>query len=108
MRPGSVVVDLAASGLGGNVEGSVAGQTVVTGNGVTVVGAANLPSRLATSASQAFSRNVAALVGQLTSDGALAIDLTDEIQQGVVVTHRGEIVHPATAAVVSDSERATT
>jgi NAD(P) transhydrogenase subunit alpha len=108
MRPGSVVVDLAASGLGGNVEGSVAGQTVVTGNGVTVVGAATLPSRLATSASQAFSRNVAALVGQLTSDGALAIDLTDEIQQGVVVTHRGEIVHPATAAVVSDSERATT
>ena len=44
--------------LGGNVEGSVPGETVVTGNGVTVVGAANLPSRMPTSASQAFSRNV--------------------------------------------------
>jgi len=108
MRPGSVLVDLAASSLGGNVEGSVAGQTVVTGNGVTVVGAANLPSRLSTSASQAFSRNVAALVGQLTKDGELAIDLTDEIQQGVVITHRGEIVHAAAAAAVSDSERAAT
>ena len=108
MRPGSVLVDLAASSLGGNVEGSVAGQTVVTGNGVTVVGAANLPSRLSTSASQAFSRNVAALIGQLTKDGALAIDLTDEIQQGVVITHRGEIVHAAAAAAVSDSERAAT
>jgi NAD(P) transhydrogenase subunit alpha len=105
MRPGSVLVDLAASSLGGNVEGSVAGQTVVTGNGVTVVGASGLPSRLATSASQAFSRNVAALVGQLVSDGALAIDLTDEIQQGVVVTHRGEIVHPAIAAALSDDAK---
>jgi proton-translocating NAD(P)+ transhydrogenase subunit alpha len=108
MRPGSVLVDLAASSLGGNVEGSVPGQTVVTENGVTVVGAANLPSRLATSASQAFSRNVAALIGQLTKDGALAIDLTDEIQQGVVITHRGEIVHAAAAAAVSDSEKAAT
>ena len=108
MRPGSVLVDLAASSLGGNVEGSVPGQTVVTDNGVTVVGAANLPSRLSTSASQAFSRNVAALIGQLTKDGALAIDLTDEIQQGVVITHRGEIVHAAAAAALSDSEKAAT
>ncbi|MDQ2838717.1 MAG: Re/Si-specific NAD(P)(+) transhydrogenase subunit alpha [Actinomycetota bacterium] len=106
MRPGSVIVDLAASSLGGNVEGSVAGETVLTGNGVSVVGAANLPSRLATSASQAFSRNVSALVNHLTADGALAIDLTDEIAQGVVITHGGKIVHAAAAAAVATSEGA--
>jgi NAD(P) transhydrogenase subunit alpha len=104
MRPGSVLVDLAASALGGNVEGSQPGETVVTGNGVTVVGAANLPSRLPTSASQAFSRNVSALVTHLTADGALAIDLTDEIAQGVVITHGGEIVHPGVATAVAASE----
>lgn len=104
MRPGSVIVDLAASTLGGNVEGSVVGETVHTDNGVTIVGASNLPSRLATSASQAFSRNVSALVSHLSSDGALAIDLSDEIAQGVVVTLDGVIVHQAVAAVVSNSE----
>jgi NAD(P) transhydrogenase subunit alpha len=51
---------------------------------------------------------VAALVGQLVSDGELAIDLTDEIQQGVVVTHRGEIVHQAIAAALSDNAKAAT
>ncbi|MDQ1742891.1 MAG: H+-translocating transhydrogenase subunit alpha, partial [Pseudonocardiales bacterium] len=101
MRPGSVVVDLAASQLGGNVEGSVPGQTVLTANGVRVVGATNLPARMATSASQALSRNMAALVGHLVRDGELAIDLDDEIQRGVVISHRGEIVSPGVAAVVS-------
>lgn len=101
MRPGSVVVDLAASRLGGNVEGSVPGQTVLTGNGVRLVGATNLPARMATSASQALSRNMAALVGHLVRDGELAIDLDDEIQRGVVISHRGEIVSPGVAAVVS-------
>ncbi len=104
MRPGSVIVDLAASSLGGNVEGSVAGETVRTENGVSVVGATNLPARLATSASQAFSRNVSALVIQLTTDGSLDIDLTDEIAQGVLITRDGEIVHPGVAAAVSSSE----
>lgn len=104
MRPGSVVVDLAASPLGGNVEGSVAGETVLTGNGVSVLGAANLPSRLATSASQAFSRNVAALVSHLTADGALALDPADEITQGVLITHGGQIVHAGVATAVTNSE----
>ncbi|MGI8667246.1 MAG: NAD(P) transhydrogenase subunit alpha [Jatrophihabitans sp.] len=106
VRPGSVVVDLAASDLGGNVEGSQPGQTVVTANGVSVVGASNLASRLATSASQAFSRNVSALLIHLTADGALAIDPADEIQQGVLITHGGQVVHPGAAAAISNSEGA--
>ena len=101
MRPGSVLVDLAASPLGGNVEGSIPDQTVLTGNGVRIVGAANLPARMATSASQALSRNMSALVQHLVRDGELAIDLTDEIQRGVVISHRGEIVHPGVAAAVA-------
>jgi NAD(P) transhydrogenase subunit alpha len=106
MRPGSVVVDLAASPLGGNVEGSVPGETVLVGSGVQVIGATNLPSRLATSASQAFGRNTSALIAHLSSDGALAIDLSDEIQQGVVITHAGEIVHAGVRAAVAQSEGA--
>ena len=99
MRPGSVLVDLAASRLGGNVEGSVPGETVLSSNGVRVIGATNLPSRMATSASQALSRNMSALVQHLVRDGELAIDLDDEIQRGVVISHRGQIVSPAVAAV---------
>jgi NAD(P) transhydrogenase subunit alpha len=99
MRPGSVLVDLAASRLGGNVEGSVPGETVLTSNGVRVVGATNLPARMATSASQALSRNMSALVQHLIRDGELVIDLDDEIQRGVVISHRGQIVSPAVAAV---------
>jgi NAD(P) transhydrogenase subunit alpha len=101
MRPGSVVVDLAASRLGGNVEGSMPGETVLTANGVRLVGAANLPARLATSASQALSRNMAALVQHLVRDGELAIDLEDEIQRGVVISHRGQVVSPAVAALMT-------
>jgi NAD(P) transhydrogenase subunit alpha len=107
MRPGSVVVDLAASRLGGNVEGSTPGETVLTPNGVQLIGAPNLPAMLATSASQALSRNMAALVQHLVRDGELAIDLDDEIQRGVVISHRGEIVSPAVAAVAAPTAGAT-
>jgi NAD(P) transhydrogenase subunit alpha len=99
MAPGSVIVDIAASELGGNVEVSRPDTTVVTDNGVTVVGAGNLPSQMATAASNAYARNVSALLSHLTRDGALVIDVTDEITAGVVVTHTGEVVHPATAAL---------
>jgi len=106
MRPGSVLVDLAASPLGGNVEGSVPGETVLTDNGVRLIGASNLPSRLATSASQAFGRNASSLIAHLVSDGALAIDESDEIQQGVLITHGGEIVHAGARAAAAQSEGA--
>jgi NAD(P) transhydrogenase subunit alpha len=85
MRAGSVIVDMGASALGGNVFGSVAGDSVVTDNGVTIVGATNLPSSMPTAASNAYSRNVAALLLHMSRDGSLVIDLSDEIQAGVVV-----------------------
>jgi NAD(P) transhydrogenase subunit alpha len=67
---------------------------------VTVVGAPNLAAQMPTSASQAYSRNIGALVAHLLTDGELGIDLTDEIQQGVVITHAGAVVHPGTAALL--------
>jgi NAD(P) transhydrogenase subunit alpha len=101
MRAGSVLVDLGASTLGGNVEGSVPGEAIVTENGVTVIGADNLPAQVPTAASVAFSHNVAALLLHIVHDGALLIDLADEIQAGVVITHEGELVHPAVREIVT-------
>ncbi|MFI6937374.1 NAD(P) transhydrogenase subunit alpha [Streptomyces sp. NPDC050287] len=95
MRPGSVVVDMAASELGGNVELSKPDKTAVLYSGVTVIGAGNLPSAMATAASTAYARNIGALLTHLVRDGALTIDLADEIQAGVVITHNGQIVNPA-------------
>jgi NAD(P) transhydrogenase subunit alpha len=100
MRPGSVVVDMGASDLGGNVEGSRPGEVIVSANGVTIVGAGDLPSRMASAASAAYARNISALLLHLTTDGELAIDPSDEITAGVLVTHDGSVVHPATAALL--------
>ncbi|HEY7431010.1 MAG TPA: NAD(P) transhydrogenase subunit alpha [Streptosporangiaceae bacterium] len=101
MAAGSVLVDMGSSALGGNVANSVPGQTTVTENGVTVIGAANLAATVPTAASSAFARNVSALLLHMVADGALAIDTTDEIQAGVVITHGGTVVHPATAAALA-------
>ena len=101
MAAGSVIVDMAASALGGNVAGSVPGEQVVTENGVTVIGAPNLPATVPAAASAAYSRNMTALLLHMTSDGSLVIDPGDEIQAGVVITHDGRVVHPATAALTS-------
>jgi len=100
MQAGSVLVDLAASGLGGNVEGSVADQAVLTGDGVLIIGAGNLPAQMPAAASAAYSHNIVALLAELVRDGALTIDPADEIQAGVVVTHQGTVIHPAVAALL--------
>jgi len=100
MAAGSVIVDMGSSPLGGNVAGSVPGESVVTENGVTIIGAQNLPSTVPTAASSAYSRNISALLLHMTSDGALKIDLSDEIQAGVIVTHDGKVVHPAVAKLL--------
>ena len=102
MTAGSVVVDMAAGPLGGNVAGSVPDETVVTENGVTVIGAGNLAATVPTAASSAFARNVGSLLQHLVSDGALAIDPSDDIQAGVVIAHGGTVIHPATAALLAD------
>jgi H+-translocating NAD(P) transhydrogenase subunit alpha len=95
MAPGSVVVDMGASGLGGNVEGSRPAETVVTENGVTVVGAGDLPSTMPAAASAMYARNVSSLLLYLVKEGSLAIDLSDDLQRGVVITYEGRVVHPA-------------
>jgi NAD(P) transhydrogenase subunit alpha len=100
MAAGSVVVDMGSSPLGGNVANSVPGETTVTENGVSVIGAQNLAATVPTAASSAFARNVTALVLHMVSGGALAIDLSDEIQAGVVIAHGGTVVHPGTAAAL--------
>jgi NAD(P) transhydrogenase subunit alpha len=100
MTAGSVVVDMGSSPLGGNVANSLPGETTVTENGVTVIGAQNLAATVPTAASSAFARNVTALVLHMVSGGALAIDLSDEIQAGVVIAHGGTVVHPGTAAAL--------
>jgi NAD(P) transhydrogenase subunit alpha len=101
MAPGSVIVDMGSSALGGNVAGSVPGQAVVTANGVTVIGAENLASTVPTAASNAYSRNISALLLSLVRDGALAIDTSDEIQAGVVVAHGGDVIHPAVLSLLA-------
>jgi NAD(P) transhydrogenase subunit alpha len=107
MAAGSVIVDMGASPLGGNVAGSEPGETVVTENGVTIVGAENLPSTVPTASSNAYSRNISALLLQMSSEGTLVIDTSDEIQAGVVVTHDGQVVHPAVAKLLgTDGEGA--
>ena len=100
MSPGSVIVDMGASALGGNVTGSRPGETIVTGNGITIVGADNLPATVPTAASNAYSRNISTLLLHMTKDGALAIDTSDEIQAGVVIAHDGKIVHEAVARLL--------
>jgi NAD(P) transhydrogenase subunit alpha len=100
MGPGSVLVDMGASALGGNVAGSEPGRTIVTDEGVTIIGADNLPASVPTAASNAYSRNVSALLLHMITDGALAVDLGDEIQAGVVITHDGKVVQQATAALL--------
>ncbi|MDR2983845.1 MAG: NAD(P) transhydrogenase subunit alpha [Nocardiopsaceae bacterium] len=95
MAPGSVVVDMGSSPLGGNVEGSVAGQTTVAENGITIIGADNLPSTMAAAASAMYARNISSLLLYMVKDGEFTVDLTDELVAGVVVAHDGKVVHPA-------------
>jgi NAD(P) transhydrogenase subunit alpha len=99
MRAGSVIVDLAAE-QGGNCELCKPGQTVVE-NGVTIIGTTNLQARVAVDASQMYSRNMEKLLFHLLGDGALKIDLAEEITKGCVITHGGEVVHAKVAELVT-------
>ncbi len=92
MKPGSVLIDLAVE-AGGNVEGAKPGEVVVTPNGVSIVGITNLPGRIASDASSLYAKNLVAFVGLLLKDGAVAVDLEDEILKAAVVTSGGAVVH---------------
>lgn len=102
MRPGSVVVDLAASG-GGNCELTVPGERVVTDNGVVILGWTDLAGRLPQHTSQLFGTNVVHLLQLLTpgKDGALVLDLDDPVQRGMTVTRDGEVLWPPPPVAVS-------
>ena len=92
MKPGSVLIDLAVE-AGGNVEGAKPGEVVTTRNGVQIVGYTNLPGRIAADASALYAKNLLAFTGLLIKDGALTLDLEDEILKAAVVTHGGAVVH---------------
>ncbi len=103
MKPGSVIVDLAAE-QGGNCELSEAGKTVVK-HGVTIIGAADLPSHVAVHASQMWSRNMEKLLLHVSKDGAFVLDPEkDEIVRGCMITRGGEIVHEATKSSMGASK----
>lgn len=94
MKPGAVIVDLAAD-TGGNVEGTVLGQEVVTDNGVTIIGTGNFEGQVSRHASQVLGANFANMIEHFWDEEskAVKIDLDDEIQKGCVITHGGSVVH---------------
>ena len=96
MRPGSVIVDLAAE-MGGNCELTVAGEVVVR-HDVIIMGLLNLPSTMATHASQMYAKNISTLLEHLAPKGQLTIDMEDAITRGVVVCRDGEVLHGPTLA----------
>lgn len=102
MKPGSVIVDMAAA-QGGNVEGSVAGERIVTENGVIILGYTDLAGRLPTQASQLYGTNLVNLMKLLTpgKDGQVVIDFDDVIQRGVTVVRQGETTWPPPPVQVS-------
>ncbi|MEV7026660.1 Re/Si-specific NAD(P)(+) transhydrogenase subunit alpha [Kitasatospora sp. NPDC093558] len=102
MRPGSVIVDMAAA-QGGNVEGTVPGRAVVTANGVTIIGYTDLAARLPAQASQLFGTNLVNLLKLLTpgKDGRLVVDFDDVVQRAVTVVRAGEVTWPPPPVAVS-------
>jgi len=109
MQPGSVIVDMAASN-GGNVEGTVAGEAIVTPNGVTIIGYTDLAGRLATQASQLYGTNLVNLMKLMTpeKDGQLVLDWDDVVQRGITVVRNGENAWPPPAVQVSAAPAAAT
>ncbi len=95
MRPGSVIVDMAAE-AGGNCELTEPGQEVVK-HGVTIIGFTNLPAMMPVHASQMYAKNITTLVRALVGDGRLNLDFNDEIVKGATITHGGRVVHEGTA-----------
>jgi len=102
MKSGSVIVDMAAA-QGGNVEGTRAGEVVVTGNGVTIIGYTDLAGRLPAQASQLYGTNLVNLMKLLTpaKDGEVVLDFDDVVQRGITVVHRGEKMWPPPPVQVS-------
>jgi NAD/NADP transhydrogenase alpha subunit len=95
MKSGSVIVDMAASALGGNCELSQAGETVESPNGVTIIAPDNLPASMPAGASAFYARNISALLLGMVKDGSLNLDFEDEVTKATVITHNGAVVSEA-------------
>ena len=95
MKPGSVIVDMAAE-MGGNVEGTEPGKEVVK-HGVTLIGITNLPATMPASATQMYAKNIQTLIKHLMADGKVELSFDDEITRGATITHGGKVVNEATA-----------
>jgi proton-translocating NAD(P)+ transhydrogenase subunit alpha len=102
MRPGSVIVDMAAA-QGGNVAGTVPGRAIVTDNGVTIIGYTDLPGRLPAQASQLYGTNLVNLLELLIPgrDGRLVLDFEDPVQRAMTVVRAGEKTWPPPPVAVS-------
>jgi NAD(P) transhydrogenase subunit alpha len=95
MKSGSVIIDMAASALGGNVELSKAGETVESPNGVTIIAPDNLPASMPAGASAFYARNISALLLGMVKDGNLNLDFEDEVTKSTVISHGGVVVSEA-------------
>ena len=107
MKPGSVIIDLAAE-TGGNVEGSVAGKDTavkVPGGAVTLVGMKDVPSTMAYDASRLYAKNIANLLALMTEKGKVSPDFEDEVVAGACLTHAGEIRHEPTREALAPAKK---
>ena len=100
MKPGSVVVDLAAE-AGGNCAGAKAGE-VVEVHGIKILGLLNLPASVPLDASRMYARNMLTFLNHITKDGELNLDFADEITGGTCITHEGKIVHEAVSKALNE------
>ena len=107
MKPGSVIVDMAAAN-GGNVEGTVKGEAVVTGNDVTIIGYTDLAGRLPAQASQLYGTNLVNLMKLMTpeKDGVLVLDFEDVVQRSMTIVRNGELTWPPPDVQVSAAPKA--
>ncbi len=98
MRPGSVVLDMAVE-FGGNCEISENGKTVKK-HGVTIIGEPNIPSLVATNASEVYSKNILALLDHISKEGKVELNLEDEIVKGALITFNKEVVQERTKSLL--------
>ena len=98
MKKGSVIIDLAAEN-GGNCQDTVAGE-VKNINGVTIDGTLNFPSTMQVHSSQLYAKNISTFISHMTNEGAIEIDMDDEIISGSIFTHQGKIIHEPTHQAV--------
>jgi len=92
MKSGSVIIDMAASALGGNCELSQAGQTITSANGVRIVAPDNLPATMPAGASAFYARNISTLLLGMVKDGNLHLDFEDEVTKATVITRDGAVI----------------